>query len=216
MQDENVVEDEVTGSKELIEFVKPVSLVVIDTLSRSLPGGDENDAEAMTVAIQNVDRIRENTKAAVLVVHHQTKDSADDSESSRERGSSTLRGAADVMLHMSTKKKILTVNAARDFESGTSWGFTIKPVLDSVVAELSERLEDTGEQLGTAPDKVLASIKGIVTTSDVVDSTGLSMSHTVNTLRALIAKGLVVRVAHGEYKLAAGGLDSSHALPSGN
>lgn len=194
-----------------VEYVKNTSLVVIDTLSRSLPGGDENDAAAMTQAIQNIDLIRTMTKAAVLVIHHQTKDSADD-ENARERGSSTLRGAADVMLHMSTRSKVLSVNAARDFESGAAWNYTIKPVLSSVVCEVGEPVKKDDERLGSAQEKVLGAIDGVVTTGDVVGKTYLSTSQVVHTLRALIAKGLVERVSHGKYQLAEGGLDSAEPL----
>ncbi len=68
------------------------ALIVIDTLARALPGGDEDSAKDMGKLIYWLDRIIEQTGAAVLLIHHTTKRSAKD-----ERGSGALRGAADSM-----------------------------------------------------------------------------------------------------------------------
>jgi hypothetical protein len=67
-------------------------LVVVDTLSRSMPGGDENSVKDVSAAIAGADAIRRETGACVLLVHHTQK------TGELERGSSALRGAADTML----------------------------------------------------------------------------------------------------------------------
>ena len=72
-----------------------VALVIVDTLARCMPGGDENSTKDMGKVIANADRMRESLKCAVLIVHHTGKDGGD------ARGSSSLRGAADVMLKCS-------------------------------------------------------------------------------------------------------------------
>ena len=73
------------------EGIEPV-LIVLDTLARLMVGADENIAKDMGLAIAGIDRLRQETRATVLVIHHTRKDGK------TERGSSALRGAADVMI----------------------------------------------------------------------------------------------------------------------
>lgn len=78
------------------------ALVVFDTLSRCFAGADENSAQDMSTLVANTDMIRDRTGAAVLLVHHDTKNG---SSKGSERGSGVLRGAADVMIGISKKKE---------------------------------------------------------------------------------------------------------------
>lgn len=86
------------------EKVGAVRLIVIDTLSRSLAGGDENSSEAMGAFVQNVDRLRQATGAHVLIVHHSGKDTTRGA-----RGHSLLRAAVDT-----------EIETSRDHEAGIS------------------------------------------------------------------------------------------------
>jgi RecA-family ATPase len=54
----------------------PVALVIVDTLSRAMAGGNENSPEDMTAIVGNCDRIRAATGAHVCIVHHSGKDEA--------------------------------------------------------------------------------------------------------------------------------------------
>jgi len=71
--------------------IQPV-LIVLDTLARLMVGADENSAKDMGQAIAGIDSLRQETSAAALVIHHTRKNAQ------IERGSSALRGAADVMI----------------------------------------------------------------------------------------------------------------------
>lgn len=88
----------------------PVRLVVIDTLSRAMAGGDENAATDMTKAVKEIDAIRAATGAHVLLVHHCGKD-----EARGARGHSSLRAAVDTEIEVS-----------RDEASGISTAFITK------------------------------------------------------------------------------------------
>ena len=66
------------------------SVVVLDTLARSIPGADENSAKDLGVFVANADSIAKDLGVVVVVVHHAGK-SADKGM----RGSSALHGAAD-------------------------------------------------------------------------------------------------------------------------
>jgi hypothetical protein len=64
-------------------------LVVVDTVARSLAGGDENSARDVGEFIAAIDGLRRD--GAALAVHHSGHNG------DRERGSSALRGAADLL-----------------------------------------------------------------------------------------------------------------------
>lgn len=68
----------------------PLRLIVVDTLARCFGGGDENRAADMGAFIQGCDRVKANTGATVLVVHHSGKD-----EDRGARGSTAFRAALD-------------------------------------------------------------------------------------------------------------------------
>lgn len=69
---------------------RPVKLVVIDTLSRALAGGNENASEDMGALVKSADRIRQATGAMLCFIHHSGKDAARGA-----RGHSLLRAATD-------------------------------------------------------------------------------------------------------------------------
>ncbi|MFO1104587.1 MAG: AAA family ATPase [Amaricoccus sp.] len=104
------------------------SMIVIDTLSRSLSGGDENSPVDMTAFVGNVDRIREETGAHVLIVHHTGKDIA-----KGMRGHSSLVAAIDSEIEIlrpdgGTFCKA-SVKKQRDHESDYDLpAFRLKPV----------------------------------------------------------------------------------------
>jgi predicted transcriptional regulator len=73
--------------------VKPV-MVVFDTLARCIPGGDENSAKDMGVAVQAAGVLQRGLKAAVSWIHHSNR------AERGERGSGALRGASDSMIEI--------------------------------------------------------------------------------------------------------------------
>jgi hypothetical protein len=82
-------------------------LVVLDTLARCMLGGDENSAKDMGLFIEACGRIQRATGAAVLVIHHTGKNG------SNERGSSALRGAADVMVELSNEDGTIVLQCSK-------------------------------------------------------------------------------------------------------
>ncbi|MDA8351767.1 MAG: helicase RepA family protein [Firmicutes bacterium] len=73
-------------------------LIVIDTLNRCMEG-DENSAADMRAFVSGCDRVKEETGATVLIVHHSGKDTA-----KGMRGSSALLGAVDVAISVEKDK----------------------------------------------------------------------------------------------------------------
>ncbi len=73
-----------------VDFIP--DMIIIDTFARASPGVDENSAKEVGKVIEVIDTLKAETEAAILVLHHTRKDGGS------ERGSSALRGAADVMI----------------------------------------------------------------------------------------------------------------------
>ncbi len=97
----------------------PVSMVVFDTLSRSMHGGDENKAEDMTMVVAAADRLRDQFKAATVFVHHTGKD-----PSKGARGHSALFAAADVVI--AVDNKCGTLEKVRDGVAGVKFPFELE------------------------------------------------------------------------------------------
>lgn len=110
-----------------VEQRAPLKLIVIDTLSRVLAGGDENGPVDMTAFIKNVDRIREATSTHVMVVHHTGKDAARGA-----RGHSSLRAATDTEIEVSededTGERTAKATKQREYSGGEEWRFTLEPM----------------------------------------------------------------------------------------
>ncbi len=78
------------------EFMGGACLIVIDTLSRAIAGGDENSNQDMGMLVHHADRIRFETGAHVCFIHHSGKNKA-----LGARGHSSLRAAVDTEIEIS-------------------------------------------------------------------------------------------------------------------
>jgi hypothetical protein len=103
----------------------PVCLVVLDTVARAIAGGNENASDDMGALVNNVDRVRAATGAAVLGVHHSGKDAARGA-----RGWSGLRGAIDTEIEVraddETKEHSAEVVKQRDLPKGDAFTFRLQ------------------------------------------------------------------------------------------
>jgi predicted transcriptional regulator len=82
--------------KDLINAIKPVApiMTVFDTLARCIPGGDENTAKDMGIAINHSAAVQRQIDCAVTWIHHTNR------AERGERGSGSMRGAADTMIEL--------------------------------------------------------------------------------------------------------------------
>jgi hypothetical protein len=111
-------------------------VLVIDTLARTMPGGNENGSEDMGLVIDAASSITEGLGAFVLLVHHAGKDPTKGS-----RGWSGLKGALDVEIQTERNGASRTVTFSK-----------VKEGLDQF--SLSFRLEvvDLGPRSDVDPD----------------------------------------------------------------
>jgi hypothetical protein len=106
---------------------KGSQLVVLDTLSRLMAGGDENSPIDMGQLVANVAQVRHETGAHIAIVHHGTKSS----NGSNPRGHSSLTGADDALVEVLKNPdgtRVATVIHAKDDADGWAMGFTLDVV----------------------------------------------------------------------------------------
>ncbi|OOY07357.1 helicase RepA family protein [Thioclava sp. F36-7] len=102
-----IEEGPVTNLIGAFEYADP-DLVIFDTLARCLAGADENSSREMGSVIASLDRIRRETGAHVMLVHHTGKDATKGA-----RGSSALRAAVDAEIAVTKDGDRITVSASK-------------------------------------------------------------------------------------------------------
>lgn len=75
---------------------KPVTAIIVDTVSRAMPGADENLQKDMTRFVQACDTLKNEFGCVVVGVHHA-------GSNGNMRGSTVLRGAGDFVFRMECK-----------------------------------------------------------------------------------------------------------------
>lgn len=107
------------------QMTVPLRLIVIDTLARALSTGNENNPDDMGALVMNADRLRRETGAAVLFVHHAGKD-----ESRGARGHSSLPAAVDTEIEVTNDNgaRLASVLKQRDLDSGASFPFSLQTI----------------------------------------------------------------------------------------
>lgn len=99
----------------------PMKLIVVDTLARVMSTGNENSGEDMNRLVNNIDHIRNTTKAHLMVVHHSGKDTAKGA-----RGHSSLRAATDTEIEI--VENTVRTRKQRDMGFAPPIGFKLKPL----------------------------------------------------------------------------------------
>ncbi len=87
------------------------ALVVIDTLARSMTGGDENSAQDMGLAVAAAESIRAEFGCHVLLVHHKP------AGAQKTRGSTALPGAADTLIDVTKDGEHLIITCEKQKEA---------------------------------------------------------------------------------------------------
>ncbi len=181
----------------------PPKIVTFDTLHGSMVGGDENDAGNMGRVIESCRRISRTTGAHVQLVHHMSKDAR------WERGSGSLRAAADAMFRLEYEDGILTVtnDKQRDAPPVAVDRLRLVTVGGSCVLEPLEgtppvALTDTDRRVAHAIQEV--SIDGETTTPPILEVAKASRASVYRSLARLVRLGYVAK-RRGKYTLTVAG-----------
>ena len=109
------------------EGAAPVGAIVIDTLTKAMPGGDQNSVEDTSAVFDVIQDIRAlGVRSPVVFIHHNRKDGGS------PRGSSNIQAEPDTLLTLSkdaeTSQLSLKVYMARSIEDDHDFTFDIKSV----------------------------------------------------------------------------------------
>ena len=101
-------------------------LIIVDTVSRALCGGDENSPKDMGALIANIGRIQSAIGVHIALTHHQPVDGKE-----RMRGHGALLGAVDTTIHVVNKDgtRLAEVVKSSDHEEGQRIAFFLKSVI---------------------------------------------------------------------------------------
>lgn len=105
---------------------KPVRLIVGDTLARLSAGANENSGQDMGLVVQRFDRIRRETSAHFLMIHHSGKAAA-----AGARGWSGIRAAVDTEIEVTDAStgRCAEIMKQRDLSTkGERIGFTLEVI----------------------------------------------------------------------------------------
>jgi RecA-family ATPase len=120
--DDTDLDEIIEGIRELEQELGKCELVIVDTVSRALAGGDENHPKDMGAFVRRCDMLRERVGTTVMAVHH-TAVGGDE-----PRGHRSLRNAADVRLYVTKLADGLSqleVKHAKDGANGDQLVFRI-------------------------------------------------------------------------------------------
>jgi hypothetical protein len=208
--------------------VNDLGLVIIDTLARAFVGGDENSAQEMGAWIDSVRRIQATTGATVLAVHHAGKPG--DSGPKLERGSSSLRGAADTMVRVALDRaRNITLQCTKQKDAEPFESITLKlacfsldnspaAMTSCVPADAGSASSSGGRTLNPGQQATLAALRSLgamATSKSWRDAAGLSDSTFHRHRRFLLENGYVHPVdgKRSRYQLTKAGTATATSLP---
>jgi putative DNA primase/helicase len=180
----------------LASLPEPARLLVVDTMARSMVGGDENSARDVGTFIANLDSL---PVSARLVVHHSGKDGA-------ERGSSALRGAADLMLRIGRDGQAIEIDLVwdkpKDFDAWPTIRLHRELVGDSCVLTLVAAPDHRQAAADDRHAAVLAFVaeNGPASKNKVEQGVGGKAALVRQTIDLLIREGLIRETQKGRTK----------------
>lgn len=118
-----------SDTRQLIDLVREIEakygqkaeLLIVDTLSRALAGGDENASTDMGTFVQHIDQLRTEIQTHVMVVHHSGKE-----QSRGARGWSGIRAAVDTEIEV--HEGMFTAMKQRDIDAIQPIPFRLKQI----------------------------------------------------------------------------------------
>lgn len=121
------------------------SVIVFDTLARSMFGGDENSAKDMGSVIAAADIVKSTFGSLVVLVHHTGKNG------DTERGSSALRAACDTSIYLTTDNGTLTLECVKQKDAAAPEKITLKMVqVEGTESIVLEPFDATGQMTQSA------------------------------------------------------------------
>ena len=181
-----------------------LKMLVIDTLSQSITGADENSAADMSVVMANCQRIAHELGVAVVIIHHTTKDG------SNYRGSSVMKNNTYGFLDVSLDDDLIRFECTRikNTKPFDPRFFRLVEVTTTIADEAgvpirscvilpADRVVRNSNELTQAQRKMLETLllmteaQGGAKTTELQSALGLNGNSFYAPLRALRSLGLV-------------------------
>jgi hypothetical protein len=175
-----------------------VGLLIIDTMARCMIGGDENTSKDVGQVIEHLDHIRRVLDCSVELVHHTGWDEQ------RERGSSALRGASDIMLALRPDGTSIKLDSlkAKDSEPFATYKLHLHPYGKSAAIELGSNPAAIGSaELSLLETLPAAFGSSRVATSTLLQASGLPQRTYFRALKSLVDRGFVDQIKDGRTTL---------------
>jgi hypothetical protein len=181
-------------------------LIILDTLAKCMPSGDENSTQDMGLVTASQDYLRGQTGAHVLFIHHPMK------HGDLERGNSSLRAAQDVMLLLKSEDGYLTLESTkmRDGPALERLSLKLQPILESCVVVAVDGDSQPTERLTKLQMQALQSLDSVALSDGCSSSVWLAASglkeRTFYVIRkTLLVKDYVSKLARGSYTVSVAG-----------
>lgn len=178
-----------------VHSIAPV-LVAFDTLSGCMVGGDENAPKDMGRFVNGCQTVSRSLDCFVQVAHHMPR------KGNSERGHSSLRGAADIMVRIGCSGHTVTVKCtkSKDSEPFATEQYKLTPHMDSMILKaLSDLNKDQISILRTVDAN-----PGIKPTA-LIEKTKVKQATLYRILQDFRAKELVTTTDGGCYSITENG-----------
>lgn len=111
-------------TKSIVQWGRP-DVIIIDTLSATIPGGNENSGEDVGLVLSHCKFIHSKTGALVVLIHHSGKDATRGA-----RGWSGLRAAADAEIEVARNGdfRLAQITKQKDGADGEKLSFRLRTV----------------------------------------------------------------------------------------
>lgn len=191
-------------------------LIVVDTLSRAMAGGDENASTDMGAMVKHLDALRHASGAHLMVVHHSGKDRAKGA-----RGHSLLRAATDTEIEVADREIVVTKQRDLDGSFSSAFGLDVitlgvdadgDPVTSCVVRLLDGESVEVG-----VPSAKEGEVMTAVSELEAFNAEGVSVEElgiffsdkgdklSANSLRMmlkkLVAKNLIAKAGRNKWRM---------------
>lgn len=137
--------------------LKRIALIIVDTVSRAIPGADENKQQDMSIFVKACDTLRDRTGAFILGIHHAAK-------SGDMRGSSVIPGGGDAIFRVERKKgqNYVRLTCTKQKDAPDQWHDTYRLNLVSLGGEASSlapvRVEEQEAEEAVCTEEIKAEI----------------------------------------------------------
>lgn len=178
------------GAQELREAVIKTepAFVILDTIARHIPGGDENTFETMSRLVEMMDWIKTQQGACVLAVHHTGKDTE-----AGARGHSSLKAAMDTEIFCG-RGPVLTATKQKNHADGHIVGsFDLQAVGASMVLVEKARRTNPNDELVTRALAELGGHAHYAQLKSCAESLGLPGGSFARTLDRLLEGSILSR-----------------------